>query len=135
MSDSQNDIIASIQEMANSPSSEVSEITKRVSSKGSKNSSLFDNIKSLLTKKNLYMICGVIVLGVVAYYFLYKKKDKSSDKSDVVISLPNENVDNNEIELDEIEKKIDNEFKKDQLVSKKITDKEEKTKRIIEKQK
>ncbi|VVU94403.1 hypothetical protein CPAV1605_125 [seawater metagenome] len=94
MSDSQNDIISSIQEIANSPSSVVSEITKKVSSKGSKNSSLLDNIKGLLTKKNMYMICGVIVLGIVAYYFLYKKKEKSSDNSDVVISLPNENVDN-----------------------------------------
>ena len=68
--------------------------------------------------------------GSCDHVWLYKVEDVSS----IPLTL-NENVDNNEIELDEIEKKIDNEFKKDQLVSKKITDKEEKTKRIIENQK
>ena len=59
-------------------------------------------------------------------------------KVEIASSMPltiNENVDNNVIEPDEIEKKNNNEFKKDQLISKKITDKEEKTKKIIEKQK
>ena len=68
--------------------------------------------------------------GSCDHVWLYKVEDVSS----IPLTL-NENVDNNEIELDEIEKKIDNEFKKDQLVSKKIIDKEEKTKRIIENQK
>ena len=63
--------------------------------------------------------------GSCDHVWLYKVEDVSS----IPLTL-NENVDNNEIE-----KKNDNEFKKDQLVSKKITDKEEKTKKIIEKQK
>ena len=68
--------------------------------------------------------------GSCDHVWLYKVEDVSS----IPLTL-NENVHNNEIELDEIEKKIDNEYTKDQLVSKKITDKEKKTKRIIEKQK
>ena len=63
--------------------------------------------------------------GSCDHVWLYKVEDVSS----VPLTL-NENVDNNEIE-----KKNDNEFKKDQLVSKKTTDKEETTKNIIEKQK
>ena len=68
--------------------------------------------------------------GSCDYFWFYKVEDVSS----MPLTL-NENVDNNEIEPDEIEKKNDNEFKKDQLVSKKITDKEETTKKITEKQK
>ena len=68
--------------------------------------------------------------GSCDHVWLYKVEDVSS----IPLTL-NENVHNNEIELDEIEKKFDNEYTKDQLVSKKITDKEKKTKRIIEKQK
>jgi predicted Zn finger-like uncharacterized protein len=63
--------------------------------------------------------------GSCDHVWLYKVKDVSSKP----LTL-NENVDNNEIE-----KKNDNEFKKDQHVSKKITDKEETTKKITEKQK
>jgi len=68
--------------------------------------------------------------GLCDHVWLYKVEDMSS----MPLSL-NENIDNNEIEPDEIEKKNDDEFKKDQFVSTKITDKEEKTKKIIEKQK
>ena len=66
--------------------------------------------------------------GSCDHVWLYKVEDVSS----IPLTL-NENLDNTEIE-----KKNDNEFKKDQLVSKKITEKEEeekKTKKFIEKQK
>jgi predicted Zn finger-like uncharacterized protein len=53
--------------------------------------------------------------GSCDYFWFYKVEDVSS----MPLTL-NENVDNNEIEPDEIEKKNDNEFKEDQLVSKKI---------------
>ena len=68
--------------------------------------------------------------GSCGHVWLYKVEDMSS----MPLTL-NENVDKNEIEPDKIEKKNDNEFKKDQLVSKKITNKEEKTKKNTEKQK
>jgi predicted Zn finger-like uncharacterized protein len=71
--------------------------------------------------------------GSCDHVWLYKVEDVSSRP----LTL-NENVDNNEIEHNEIEKKNHNEFKKDQLVSKKITEKdkeEEKTKNFIKKQK
>ena len=72
--------------------------------------------------------------GSCDYFWFYKVEDVSS----MPLTL-NENVDNNEIEPDEIEKKNDNEFKEDQLVSKKITinneEEEKKTKKFIEKQK
>ncbi len=60
-------------------------------------------------------------------------------KVEYVNSTPltlNENVDNNEIKPDEV-KKNDNEFKKNQPISKKITEKEDDkiTKKFIEKQK
>ena len=71
--------------------------------------------------------------GSCDHVWLYKVEDVSS----MPLTL-NENVDNNEIELDEIKKISDNEFKKDQLISKKITkkkEKENKTKEFIQKQK
>ena len=68
--------------------------------------------------------------GSCDHVWLYKVEDVSS----VPLTI-NDNVENNEIELDKIEKKNDNQFKKDQLVSKKITNKEEKTKESAEKQK
>ena len=72
--------------------------------------------------------------GSCDHVWLYKVEDVSS----MPLTL-NENVDNNEIEPYEIEKKNDNVFKKDQLVSKKITinneEEEKKTKKFIEKQK
>ena len=68
--------------------------------------------------------------GSCDHVWLYKVEDMSS----MPLTL-NENVDKNEIEPDKIEKKNDNEFKKDQLVSKKITNKEETTKKNTEKQK
>ena len=71
--------------------------------------------------------------GSSDHVWLYKVEDVSS----MPLTL-NENVDNNEIELDEIKKISDNEFKKDQLISKKITkkkEKENKTKEFIQKQK
>ena len=68
--------------------------------------------------------------GSCDHVWLYKVEDMSS----MPLTL-NENVDKNEIEPDKIEKKNVNEFKKDQLVSKKITNKEEKTKKNTEKQK
>ena len=68
--------------------------------------------------------------GSCDHVWLYKVEDVSS----MPLTL-NENVDNNEIEPDEIEKKNDNDFKKNQLVSKKIIDEEKKTKKITEKQK
>ena len=71
--------------------------------------------------------------GSCDHVWLYKVEDLSSETL-----ILNENVDNDEIKPDEIEKKNDNEFKKDQFVSKKITKKEEeekKTKKFIEKQK
>ena len=71
--------------------------------------------------------------GSCDHGWLYKIEDVSS----MPLTL-NDDVDNNEIEPNEIEKKNDNEFKKDQLISKKITEKEEKekkTKKFIEKQK
>jgi predicted Zn finger-like uncharacterized protein len=71
--------------------------------------------------------------GSCDHVWLYKVEDVSSRP----LTL-NENVDNNEIEHNEIEKKNHNEFKKDQLVSKEITIKEEeekKTKKFIEKHK
>ena len=70
--------------------------------------------------------------GSCDHVWLYKVEDVSS----IPLTL-NENVDNNEIEPDEIEKKNDNEFKKDQLVSKIITknEEEENTKKFVEKQK
>jgi len=58
--------------------------------------------------------------GLCDHVWLYKVEDMSS----MPLSL-NENIDNNEIEPDDIEKKNVNEFKKDQLLSKKITEKEE----------
>ena len=54
------------------------------------------------------------------HVWLYKIKDVSS-----MPLILNENYDNYENELDEVEKKNDNEFKKDQLLSKKINKKEE----------
>ncbi len=68
--------------------------------------------------------------GLCDHVWLYKVEDVSS----MTLTL-NENVDNNEIAPDEIEKKNDNEFKRDQLLSKKIANKEEKTKKSTEKQK
>ena len=72
--------------------------------------------------------------GSCDHVWLYKVEDLSP----MPLTL-NENVDNNEIERDQIEKKNDNEFKEDQLVSKKITinneEEEKKTKKFIEKQK
>ena len=71
--------------------------------------------------------------GSCDHVWLYKVEDVSS----MPLTL-SENVDNNEIELDEIKKISDNEFKKDQLISKKITkkkEKENKTKEFIQKQK
>ena len=67
--------------------------------------------------------------GSCNHVWLYKVEDVSS----MPLTL-NENIDNNEIEPDEVEKENNNEFKKDQLVSKKISLKE-KEKRFIEKQK
>ena len=69
--------------------------------------------------------------GSCDYVWLYKVEDVSS----MPLTL-NENVDNNEIKPDEV-KKNDNEFKKNQLISKKITEKEDDkiTKKFIEKQK
>ncbi len=90
MSDSNNDIVDSINEIINSQSSEVSEAPKiKVKSSSKKSSNMLDNVKNLLNKKNIYILCGVIIIGIIAYYFLYKKKDKETKKSDVVISLPN----------------------------------------------
>ena len=68
--------------------------------------------------------------GSCNHVWLYKVEDVSS----MPLTL-NENVDNNEIDPDEIKKKNVNELKQDQLVTKKLTNKEEKTKKIIEKQK
>ena len=68
--------------------------------------------------------------GSCDHVWLYKVEDMTS----MPLTL-NENVDKNEIEPDKIEKKNVNEFKKDQLVSKKINNKEEKTKKNTEKQK
>ena len=64
--------------------------------------------------------------GSCDHVWLYKLDDVSS----IPLTL-NENVDNNEIDPNEIEKKNDNEFKEDQLVSKKITEKEEKEEKTI----
>ena len=63
--------------------------------------------------------------GSCNHVWLYKVEDVSS----IPLAL-NDNVDNNEIEPDDTEKKKDIEFKKNQLVSKKIIKKkkEEKTK-------
>ena len=63
--------------------------------------------------------------GSCNHVWLYKVEDVSS----IPLAL-DENVDNNEIEPDDTEKKKDIEFKKNQLVSKKIIkkEKEEKTK-------
>ena len=47
----------------------------------------------------MYIICGIIIIGVVAYYFLYKKKNKESKKSDVVISIPNSDTTDNTFNL------------------------------------
>ena len=60
---------------------------------------------------------------------------KVEDVSSIPLTL-NVNVDNNIIEPDNDEKKIDNKFIKDQIVSKKIIqiEEEEKTKKFIEKQ-
>ena len=67
--------------------------------------------------------------GLCDHVWLYKVENVNS-----IPLKPNENVDNNKIEPDEVEKENNNEFKKDQLVSKKISLKE-KEKRFIEKQK
>jgi predicted Zn finger-like uncharacterized protein len=68
--------------------------------------------------------------GSCDHVWLYKVEDVSSKP----LTL-NENVDNNEIEPDEIEKRNDNEFRKDQPVSKKITKKKgEETQKFTEKQ-
>ena len=72
--------------------------------------------------------------GSCDHIWLYKVENISS------ISLTtNKNLDNNKIKPDEVKKKNDNEFKEDQLVSKKITinneEEEKKTKKFIEKQK
>ena len=71
--------------------------------------------------------------GSCDHVWLYKVEDVSS----MPLTL-NENIDNNEIEPDKVEKKNDNEFKKKQLISKKIIeidDQEEKTQKFIEKPK
>jgi predicted Zn finger-like uncharacterized protein len=69
--------------------------------------------------------------GSCDHVWLYKVEDVSS----IPLTL-NVNVDNNIIEPDKVEKKIDNKFIKDQLVSKRIIEieEEEKTKKFIEKQ-
>jgi hypothetical protein len=58
--------------------------------------SMIDNIKNCFTKKNIYILCAIIVIGIIAYYFLYKKKNMTESK-DVTISMPSNqnNTENN----------------------------------------
>jgi len=50
----------------------------------------FDFLKKYLTKKNIYILCGVILaIGLVYYFFFMKKKEKKSEKNtDINIELP-----------------------------------------------
>jgi len=70
--------------------------------------------------------------GSCDHVWLYKVVDVNSNP----LSL-NENINNNEINPDEIEIESDDEVKKNQFISKKISEKEEEknTKKFIEKQK
>ena len=71
--------------------------------------------------------------GSCDHVWLYKVEDVSSMR----LTL-DENFDNNDIEPDDIEKKKDHEFKKDQLASTKLIEKEKvekKTKKITEEHK
>ena len=57
-----------------------------------------DFIKKYLTKKNIYILCGIIIIaGLIYYFYLKKSGKKSSEKqnSDINIEVPPSNGTNN----------------------------------------
>jgi len=47
---------------------------------------------SYLTKKNIYILLGLIILGCVIYFFIFKKNKKKEEPKDVYVNIPNDEL-------------------------------------------